>query len=293
MSHERIFTLPGMTLAAQEWGEPGGEPILALHGWLDNSATFNALAPLLPGTHIVALDLAGHGRSGHRAGVGPYNIWEDVSELFEVADQLGWDRFSLLGHSRGGIIGMIAAGTFPERITRLALIEALWPEVHQPQAAPRQLARSILEMSALRNKPLSVYRDLTRAAKARARGMFPLSIDAARALTERGTKAVDGGYSWSTDQRLLAPSAVKLTEDYIEAFLTSATADMAMILGRDGIPRLFSHYREALQRFPDRLNWIELPGGHHLHLESQAPQVAECLRRFFNGQALGWNELHQ
>ncbi|ROQ20383.1 alpha/beta fold hydrolase [Marinimicrobium koreense] len=293
MSRERTFSLPGMTLAAQEWGEPGGEPILALHGWLDNSATFNALAPLLPDTHIVALDLAGHGRSGHRAGVGPYNIWEDVSELFEVADQLGWDRFSLLGHSRGGIIGMIAAGTFPERITRLALIEALWPEVHQPQAAPRQLARSILEMSALRSKPLSVYRDLARAAKARARGMFPLSIDAARALTERGTKAVDGGYSWSTDQRLLAPSAIKLTEDYIEAFLTSATADMAMILGRDGIPRLFSHYREALQRFPDRLDWIELPGGHHLHLESQAPQVAECLRRFFNGQALGWNELPQ
>lgn len=290
MIRERTFSLPGLTLAAQEWGDPGGEPVLALHGWLDNSASFQALAPLLPGTHIVALDLAGHGRSGHRPGAGPYNIWEDVSELFEVADQLGWNQFSILGHSRGGIIGMIAAGTFPERITRLALIEALWPEVHQPREAPRQLARSILEMRSLRNKPLSVYRDLEFAAKARARGMFPLSIGAAEALTQRGTKRVADGYSWSTDQRLLAPSAVKLTEDYIEAFLACATADMAMILGRDGIPRLFSHYREALQRFPERLDWIELPGGHHLHLESQAPQVADCLRRFFNGQALGWHE---
>lgn len=287
MKRERSFRLPGLNLSAQEWGEPGGRPILALHGWLDNSASFEALAPLLPDAHIVALDLAGHGRSGHRTGAGPYNIWEDVGELFEVADQLGWSTFTLLGHSRGGIIGMIAAGTFPERVSCLALIEALWPEVHQPEAAPRQLARSILEMRALRNKPLSVYRDLARAARARERGMFPLSPDAARALTERGTKAVEGGYSWSTDQRLLAPSALKLTEDYIEAFLARATADMGMILGREGIPRLFNHYREALQRFPDRLDWIELPGGHHLHLEVQAPQVAECLQRFFNGQELG------
>lgn len=290
MKRQRVFRVPGLTLAAQEWGEPGGLPILALHGWLDNSASFDALAPLLPGTHIVALDLAGHGRSGHRTGAGPYNIWEDVGELFEVADQLGWQEFTLLGHSRGGIIGMIAAGTFPERVARLALIEALWPEVHQPQAAPRQLARSILEMRALRNKPLSVYRDLARAARARERGMFPLSADAALALTERGTNAVDGGYSWSTDRRLLAPSAIKLTEDYIEAFLTRATADMGMILGRDGIPKLFNHYREALQRFPERLDWIELPGGHHLHLEAEASQVAECLRRFFNGQPLGWHK---
>lgn len=288
MKRQRFFRVSGLTLAAQEWGEPGGRPILALHGWLDNSASFDALAPLLPGAHIVALDLAGHGRSGHRAGAGPYNIWEDVGELFEVADQLGWHEFTLLGHSRGGIIGMIAAGTFPERVTCLALIEALWPEVHQPQAAPRQLARSILEVRALRDKPLSVYRDLARAARARERGMFPLSSGAALALTERGTNAVEGGYSWSTDQRLLAPSAVKLTEDHIEAFLTRATADMAMILGRDGIPKLFNHYREALQRFPERLDWIELPGGHHLHLEAEAPQVAECLRRFFDGQPLGW-----
>ncbi len=288
MSKERWFPVSGLTLAAREWGEPGGRPILALHGWLDNSASFDALAPLLPDAHIVALDLAGHGQSGHRSGTGPYNIWEDVGELFEVADQLGWDAFSILGHSRGGIIGMIAAGTFPERITHLALVESLWPEVHQPQDAPRQLARSIREVRALRDRPLSVYRNLERAARARSRGMFPLSPGAARALTERGTKVVEGGYSWSTDQRLLAPSAVKLTEDYLEAFLARASASMAMILGREGIPTLFQHYREALQRFPDRLDWIELPGGHHLHLEMQAPQVAECLQRFFRGQSLGW-----
>lgn len=287
MNRQRSFLLSGgLTLKAQEWGQLGDEPILALHGWLDNSASFERLAGLLPNTHIVALDLAGHGQSGHRPGVGPYNIWEDVGELFEVADQLQWPRFSLLGHSRGGIIGMIAAGTFPERVTRLALIEALWPEAHEPRAAPRQLARSILEMRSLREKPLSVYPDLQRAVKARARGMFPLSLSAAEALTRRGTRAVDGGYSWSTDQRLLAPSAIKLTEDYIEAFLAQASAEMAMILGREGIPRLFNHYRDALTRFPQRLDWVELPGGHHLHMESQAPLVASCLQRFFERKPL-------
>lgn len=286
MKRERQFELSGLTLAAQEWGEPGAEPVLALHGWLDNSASFETLAPLLPDVHLVALDLAGHGHSQHRPGIGAYNIWEDVSEVFEVAEQLGWTRFNVLGHSRGGIIGMIAAGTFPERIERLALIEALWPEVHQPQDAPRQLAPSILETRALSAKPLSVYRDLERAIRARERGMFPLSREAARVLTERGTRSVEGGFTWSTDQRLLAPSAVKLTEDYIEAFLHQARADMCMVLGKSGIPKLFTHYREALQRFPDRLQWTELAGGHHLHLEAEAPQVARCIARFFAGQSL-------
>src|SRR5690625_7580011 len=100
-------------------------PVLALHGWLDNSASFNVLAPQLKNLHLVALDLAGHGQSDHRPGSAPYNIWEDVAEIFAVADQLGWSRFALMGHSRGAMISMLAAGTFRERISHRAMFECL------------------------------------------------------------------------------------------------------------------------------------------------------------------------
>lgn len=286
MSRERRFELDGLTLAAQEWGQPGQAPLLALHGWLDNSASFAALAPHLEGRHLVALDLAGHGRSDHRPGTGPYPIWEDVGELFAVADQLGWEEFDLLGHSRGGIIGMLAAGAFPARVRRLALIEALWPEPPRETEAPGQLARSIVETRRLARRPLTRYADIDRATQARERGLFPLGRGAARALTERGTRPVVGGYEWSSDPRLFAPSAVKFTEAQLHAFLQAASAEMGLILGEQGIPQLFKHYRRALRGFPERLQTVTLPGGHHLHMDEAVLEVAQCVRHFLSDRGL-------
>ena len=39
-SHEIRFSLPHIEVAGKVWGEPGGLPVIALHGWLDNSLTF-------------------------------------------------------------------------------------------------------------------------------------------------------------------------------------------------------------------------------------------------------------
>jgi len=66
------IALPHLRLAACSWGDPALPPLLALHGWLDNAASFERLAPLLcEHFHIVAIDLAGHGRSQHR----PAGLW--------------------------------------------------------------------------------------------------------------------------------------------------------------------------------------------------------------------------
>jgi pimeloyl-ACP methyl ester carboxylesterase len=280
MPRELTFEVDGLTFAAQEWGIPGKMPVLALHGWLDNSASFNALAPRLSDVHLIALDMAGHGQSSHRPGSAPYNIWEDVAEIFAIADKLQWERFTLLGHSRGAIISMLAAGTFPERISRLALIEGLLPEPARVDEAPQQLANSILRIRAQAEKPLSIYPDLVHAIKARERGFFPLSYAAAAALTERGVKGVPGGYQWSTDQRLLAPSAIKLTREHVQAFITRITAPIKLILAESGIPKMFAGFQREVSVFPT-VDVEIMPGGHHLHMENEVEAVAASLNRFF------------
>lgn len=284
MPIEISFQIDGLQLSAQEWGDSNGLPVLALHGWLDNCASFYALAPRLKGTRIIALDMAGHGKSAHRPGTSPYNIWDDVAEIFAVADQLGWSSFGLLGHSRGAIIAMLAAGTFPERITHLGLIEGLLPEPGSVEDAPQQLAASIKVMRSLREKSLTVYPDVSSAIEARARGMFPLSHAAATALTERGIKAVGDGYTWSSDQRLLAPSAVKLTREQIGAFITRILAPTRLILAEDGIPKRFANYQREVSVFP-QVDVVNLSGGHHLHMEQEVDEVARALNWFFAAEA--------
>jgi pimeloyl-ACP methyl ester carboxylesterase len=278
---ELTFNVDGLQFAAQAWGNPEHLPVLALHGWLDNSASFFALAPLLNNVYIVALDMAGHGQTNHRLGSFPYNIWEDVAEIFAVADQLGWQEFALLGHSRGAIIATLAAGTFPERISHLGLIEGLLPEPTRSEDAPNQLALSIKGIKSQSAKTLSVYPDIATAIKARERGMFPLSYAAAKALTERGLKKAEQGYHWSTDQRLLAPSAVKLLPEQMSAFIERISCPSALVLADDGMPKLFPKYAEKIRAY-SHIAITQLSGGHHLHMEQEVTQVAAVLNPFFS-----------
>jgi len=277
---ELRFSIDGLEVAAQAWGNPEGFPVLALHGWLDNSASFFALAPLLNNVYIVAIDMAGHGQTSHRLGAFPYNIWEDVSEIFAIADQFGWNNFALLGHSRGAIIATLAAGTFPERITHLGLIEGLQPEPTRGKDTPQQLALSINGIKTQAVKKMSIYPDLETAIRARQRGMFPLGFAAAKAITERGVKKVANGYHWSTDQRLLTPSAIKLMPEQVAAFIERISCPITLILATDGLPKLFPRFEAALEKYP-KINVHMLAGSHHLHMEQEVTSVAAILNPFF------------
>ena len=111
------------------YGDPGGIPTLALHGWQDNSASFAEVGPLLEGVYLVAMDLPGHGQSVWKNEGASYLFADWVVDGFEMANDLGWNTFQLLGHSMGAGIASLMAGTAPERISRIALIEGLGPFV--------------------------------------------------------------------------------------------------------------------------------------------------------------------
>ena len=137
------ISLPHIELAAHLFGPPDGKPVIALHGWLDNAMSFSRLAPKLAGLRIVALDFAGHGHSAHRAEGASYLLWDYALDVLMVAEQLGWERFSLLGHSMGAIVSVLLAGALPERIERLALIDGLIPYTGEADKAPQKLGEAL------------------------------------------------------------------------------------------------------------------------------------------------------
>ncbi len=269
------FHVNGIELAAQCWGDPSAYPVLAIHGWLDNSASYFRVAPLLQNCYVVALDSAGHGFSEPRAGQEPYNIWQDVGEIFAVADQLGWDRFALLGHSRGAIISTLAAGTFPERISHLALLDGMLPQPMLAKDAPQQLAQSIKDSQRVRRQNL--YDDLEPMIQARMHGLWSLSRGAATALVHRGVKKTDGGYQWRADPMLKAASSLKLTREQVEAFVDRIESPVRLLLAQGGTVARYPEQIKALNRFDP----LVLPGTHHFHMEEQSTAIAEKLSEFF------------
>jgi pimeloyl-ACP methyl ester carboxylesterase len=269
-----------LTLAAREWGERGGLPVIALHGWLDNAGTFDLLAPRLGGCHVIALDCAGHGLSDSRSADSGYNLWQDVGDVAEVAEQLGWARFNLLGHSRGAAIAALFAGTFPARAERLVLIEGGIPMLGRAEEAPTNLAQALTETKQLRAKAGRVFTDRGTAISERANGFSKVSVDAAEILARRSLRAVPGGYQWHADQRLKATSEVRLTAEQVRAFLERIEGPALMFLAAESP---FAHRRpfvDLLGAFRT-LQVEHLPGAHHLHLEGAEERIAAAVRKFF------------
>lgn len=273
------FELPCMTLKAQQWGDPEGIPVLGLHGWLDNSASYFRLAPLLKGLNFVSLDMAGHGLSDHRRGAGPYNIWEDVSEIIGVADQLGWDSFSMIGHSRGAMLSMLTAGTFPKRVEKVVLLDGLWPKPSTPAEAPELLALSIQQCQ--RQRSSRTFSSLDEMVDTRFNGRWPLSREAARALALRGHRKVEGGYQWSSDGRLINGSAIKLTQEHLDAFMQRITMPVKLLLADGGISKSYGIASADVAGI-DNIDIEETAGTHHWHMEEQADELAVIINHFFN-----------
>jgi pimeloyl-ACP methyl ester carboxylesterase len=271
--------LPHLELAAQCRGDQSLPPLLAIHGWLDNAASFTTLAPLLSSRfHIVAIDLPGHGRSAHRPAGGWYHYVEYLADIQAVADALGWRRFSLLGHSLGGATASIFAAARPDSVERLLLVESLGPLTAAPEAALDQLRRGMAQRAAFSSKALRVFADAHIAIQARMQAN-DLSEGAARALVERGLAAVPGGWSWSSDARLTLASPLRYTEAQIQNILRGIAAPTLVVLAQPATSYLPDAMMQARAACVGDIRVVHLPGNHHLHLENPQP-VAEAMLAF-------------
>ena len=278
-ARELTIDLPQLRIAARGWGPTDGPPVLALHGWLDNSASFDGLAPELPALHLVALDLAGHGRSQHRhPSVTPHFIdW--APEVVAIADSLGWDRFSLIGHSMGAGISTLVSGAFPDRVQRLVLLEGAGPLAADASRAPTQLASAVEDENRAASTSQKVFPDLEAAIAARMRDS-DLDREAARLLVERGTEKVGDGVRFTHDPRLKTRSRTRLPENQVLAFLGSITCPVLAVRALQGWPFPKEVVMARLAVIKD-LETAEIEGGHHVHL-THPERVAPLINQFFS-----------
>jgi len=277
VAREREIEIPYGTIAAREWGEPGAQPVLAVHGWLDNAASFDALAPLIPRVHLVAIDLPGHGRSSHRPVGNWYHFVDYLSDVASVVDALGWTRFTLLGHSLGGTLASLFAALYPERVGELMLVEALGPLSTGSEQSLAQLRRALDDRDAfVRRRPLRVFAEVEEAMAARMRANA-LSEAAARAIVTRGLVKVEGGLVWSSDPRLTLASPQRYTEQQVLAMLGGIRARSLLVLADPPTSYLPSAMMDERAAQVAGIRVVRLPGGHHLHLEDAQAVATQIL----------------
>jgi esterase len=98
----------------------GPRRVLVLNGWFGSSADWSAMSPALDGHAFtyVFFDYRGYGRA--IGCEGDYSFAQTAQDVLALADRLGWERFSLVGHSMGGMAMQRVVLAAPERIERMA-----------------------------------------------------------------------------------------------------------------------------------------------------------------------------
>ena len=118
----------GETTIYARWGG-SGPPVLLLHGFPQTHLMWREVARLLARRFtVVCADLRGYGRSGCPTSTpdhAPYAKRAMARDMVVVMDHLGFPRFSVAGHDRGGRVGYRLALDHPGRVERLAVLDIL------------------------------------------------------------------------------------------------------------------------------------------------------------------------
>lgn len=127
----------------------GAPPLLLAHGWMDVGASFQRFVDALStAREVIALDWRGFG--GSKASPSDsYWFYDYYADLDAVIDHISPDApIDLLGHSMGGNIAMIYAGTCPHRIRRLVNVEGFGLARTEPAEAPARMAKWLSQLKA-------------------------------------------------------------------------------------------------------------------------------------------------
>jgi len=244
-----------------------GEPVIFLHGFPTSGHLWSDVVPLVPSGHrVVVLDLLGYGRSDRPQGRG-VRIRDHAERVIELFDLLGINYACVVGHDVGGGIAQLLAVRYPQRISRLCLVDSVafadWP------TRDVKLARAMLPLtrhlpptwllSILRRDLLRGYGDHDRGSRSVELYVRPFASGEGRDALVEHLLALD-----SRDTAALAPR------------LKVIVAPTAIVWGRHD-PFLPASLGSRLQGAIPGATLDVIPTGRHFTPEDAPRKVGEAL----------------
>ncbi|VCU72577.1 Haloalkane dehalogenase [Pigmentiphaga humi] len=281
-SRSEYLQIRGLRHHFRCWGERDAPLLLALHGWMDSSASFQFIADRLAGRYrIVAPDWRGFGKTAWSGG-DSYEVGEYLGDLDAFCRHFSPSSpLLLLGHSMGGNMSMLYAGVRPERVAAVVNLEGLGLPAVAAQAVPARLRQWLDQIAA--GARLGDYDDAAAYAQRMLRDNPRLDPD--RALFLASENGHEAGGRW----RLRADPAHKIVNRVayrIEEVLACWRAIAAPVLWVEAAESAQRARMHALPDYAGRLACVAsmqraevADAGHMLHQERPA-EVADLVSGF-------------
>jgi len=275
-------------------GNNKAEPVLCLHGWLDNAASFTPLMTVLPAEllsnkRFIAIEWPGHGQSSHRSADAHYHFFDYVYDLLELFELNDWGSskseteqgIDIVAHSMGAMVACAFAAAFPEKVRSLTLIDSLgfiYSDAKESTSQLRKGMLSRLKTSQVTAKNTARSFSIDTAIKARL-AVSDLTDENASLLVSRSLIKVKDNYCWRSDARLRNISPYRITQSQAQQLMSDIQCPVQVLYGDKGMAMV----QQGIDNFAHLINdlsMIKVSGGHHVHME-QPTILAKSLPRFW------------
>jgi pimeloyl-ACP methyl ester carboxylesterase len=279
------------------WGQPDAArpPLVLVHGWMDVSASWQFVVDALAQERfIIAPDWRGYGLTELPK---TDNYWfpDYLADLDFLLDHYApGQAVDLVGHSMGGNVAMLYAGSRPERIGRLVNLEGFGMPATRPAQAPGRYARWMDELKAYHRGEieLKAYAAVEGVARRLMKTNQRLARDKADWLAPHWARQAEDG-RW----HILGHSAHKISnailfrvDEVLEVYRAIQAPVLAVEASDDSLGQWWqgrftlADYHERLKAVSDlRLAQVR-DAGHMLH-HDQPERVAQLIEDFLRGEA--------
>jgi pimeloyl-ACP methyl ester carboxylesterase len=222
----------------------------------------------------MAPDLRGHGDSDWAKG-SSYSLSDYVYDLTRLVHSVAVRRTAIVGHSMGGMIGLMYAGAYPDKVSHLAVLDGV-TVLPGSSRAPihEQIATWVAQLDRIAEQKNSHFRTIAEATERILAYNKRLMPDQALHLATHGvTRNADGAFRWKFDQYQQARAPYRLSPDDHVALWSRITCPTLLLRGNESFlpdpesAGVLAHFRQA--------HLVTIVGaGHWLHHD----KLAEVLR---------------
>jgi pimeloyl-ACP methyl ester carboxylesterase len=274
------------------WGEPapGKVPLVMVHGWMDVAASYQFVVDAFGQDHyVIAPDWRGYGLTESPE---TDNYWfpDYLADLDFLIDHYSPEApVHLVGHSMGGNVAMLYAGSRPERIRKLVNLEGFGMAATRPIMAPKRYAKWMDELKALHRGEMALkpYGSVDGVASRLMKTNKRLNQDKADWLARHWAHQ-DAEGKW----RILGDPAHKITnaqlyrvDEVLEIYKAITAPTLAVEASDDSLSQWWqgkytlAEYHERLQSVPNVRRATIQDAGHMLH-HDQPEALARLIEEF-------------